>query len=92
MTSTDFKAQLGACRFPEADRCVSLRGLMNSSRLWWSRSWWAMGLWANSELTVAWFDSIGLPRLWKGDLNNTNRRMRTRMSGGVVSSRMRTEG
>lgn len=48
-----------------------------------SRSRWAMGLWANSELTVAWFDSIGLPRLWKGDLNNTNRRMRTRMSGGV---------
>jgi RNA-directed DNA polymerase len=48
-----------------------------------SRSRWAMGLWANSELTVAWLDSIGLPRLWKGDLNNTNRRMRTRMSGGV---------
>ena len=48
-----------------------------------SRSWWAIGLWANSELTVAWFDSIGLPRLWKGDLNNTNRRMRTRKSGGV---------
>ena len=48
-----------------------------------SRSRWAMGLCANSELTVAWFDSIGLPRLWKGDLNNTNRRMRTSMSGGV---------
>ena len=48
-----------------------------------SRSWWAMGLGANSEFTVAWFDSIGVPRLWNSDLNNTNRRMRTRMSGGV---------
>ncbi len=37
-----------------------------------------MALGANSELPVAWFDSIGIPRLLKSDLNDTNRRMRTR--------------
>jgi group II intron reverse transcriptase/maturase len=54
-----------------------------------SRSWWAMALGANSELPVAWFDSIGIPRLLKSDLNDTNRRMRTRMSGGVGGDRQR---
>jgi hypothetical protein len=40
-------------------------------------------------LPVAWFDSIGIPRLLKSDLNDTNRRMRTRMSGGVGGDRQR---
>lgn len=54
-----------------------------------SRSWWGMALSANAEIPVAWFDGIGIPRLWTSDLNNTNRRMRTRMSGGVGGDRRR---
>jgi hypothetical protein len=47
------------------------------------QKWWALALGANAEMPLAYFDRLGVPRLAKRDLNRTNRRMRTRMSGGV---------
>jgi RNA-directed DNA polymerase len=38
-------------------------------------------------LPIAYFDSLGLPRLVEERLNPPNRRMRTRMSGGVAGAR-----
>jgi hypothetical protein len=45
--------------------------------------WWRMAEGAKSILPNSYFDKLGLPRLSEGGLNNTNRRMRPRMSGGV---------
>ena len=49
------------------------------------RSWWHVA--AHKALQIALpgthFDSLGVPRLAHANLNSPNRRMRTRMSGGV---------
>lgn len=47
------------------------------------QKWWTLAKGANADYPVAYFDKLGLPRMLKGDPNNTNRRMRTRKSGGV---------
>lgn len=48
--------------------------------------WWRVSKTATS-IPNAYFDQLGLPRLSMRDLNNTNRRMRTRTSGGVGGDR-----
>lgn len=64
-------------------RCLIIRQRRPGSH----KNWWATSLGANQEIPVAYFDSIGLPRLAKRDLKPSNRRMRTRMSGGVGGDR-----
>jgi group II intron reverse transcriptase/maturase len=49
-----------------------------NGRRWWRNS----GMAIHIALPTTLFDSLGLPRL-AADLNSTNRRMRTRTSGGV---------
>ena len=50
-----------------------------------ARSWWHVA--AHKALQIAfpvrYFDALGVPRLAPANLNSLNRRMRTRMSGGV---------
>jgi len=62
-------------------RGLSSRGAAKvaaNGRRWWKNS----GMTINIAFPIAYFDGLGLPRL-AADLNSSNRRMRTRTSGGV---------
>jgi hypothetical protein len=75
------------CRVAQA-RCVG-RGLGRQSGRQLSWSWrMAHAKAVKVALPDAFFDSLGLPRLLVPErLNPPNRRMRTRMSGGVAGVR-----
>jgi len=60
------------------DGPTGARRIAANSRRWWRNSGKAI----NIAFPVAYFDSLGLPRL-AAHLNSPNRRMRTRTSGGV---------
>lgn len=64
-------------------RCLKLK----QSRASTHHGVWALSIAGNTKLPNAYFDKLGLPRLSDADLNDTNRRMRTRLSGGVGGDR-----
>jgi RNA-directed DNA polymerase len=58
-------------------RAEGARRVARNGRSWWRNSGMMIGI----ALPNSYFDGLGLPRL--ADLNSSNRRMRTRTSGGV---------